>query len=59
MGGIGSFFFFGLSVDLGPREMYFTLLTVDNPGDEELEGFKKMCEVFGGLVRFEISNEEL
>lgn len=58
MGVIGRIFFFGLGLIWG-REMYFTLLTVDNPSDEDLEGFKKMCGVYSGLVRFEVSNEGL
>ena len=47
------------SVISANREMYFTLLTVDNPTDDDLEYYAKIVEAFNKMLRFEISNEEL
>lgn len=41
------------------REMYFTLLTIDNPSDADLEYFDKLHTFHCKLVRFDVANSDL
>lgn len=40
------------------KEMYFTLLTIDNPGDHDLDYWEKLQEFFKKMIRFEVINSD-
>lgn len=42
----------------GNREMYFTLLTVDNPEDNDLSYWEKLQEFYKKMIRFDVINSE-